>query len=187
MTLGPQNACIQDVATCWNNFCLKSIWGWIPVINIALEFIVEVQKSVLEITPSNWPFSILALSLDKTAQISYKNSTKNKYINLTVRLIISQEQSWPSGLLQYLTSHEWAQWGFVNHFFRTKFTACWSNIVLSRCFYWTLSKTISSIVHIKHSLSFVWVAVHETICVCVCVFDCVWRLWQVPPECLYTQ
>ena len=29
---------------------------------------------------------------------------------------------------------------------RTKSTICWSNIVLSRCFCWTLSKTISSTV-----------------------------------------
>ena len=33
--------------------------------------------------------------------ISFKNNTKHKYSNLTVRLIISQEQSWPSGLNRY--------------------------------------------------------------------------------------
>ena len=104
-----------------------------------------------------------------------------------MRLIISQEQSWPSGLLQYLTSHEWAQWGFVNLFFRTKFTACWSNIVLSRCFYWTLSKTISSIVHIKHSLSFVWVAVTwDYLCVCVCIWLCVKVVTGAPRMSIYT-
>ena len=34
---------------------------------------------------------------------------QNKNSNLTARLIISQEQSWPSGLLLYLISHKWVQ------------------------------------------------------------------------------
>ena len=59
-----------------------------------------------------------------------------------VRLVISQEQSWPSELLPlslngYSAVHE-------TRFFPDKFTTCWSNIVLSRCFCWTLSKTILS-------------------------------------------
>ena len=37
------------------------------------------------------------------------NSTKNNNSNLTTGLIISQEQSWPSGLLLYLISHKWVQ------------------------------------------------------------------------------
>ena len=54
---------------------------------------------------------ILALCPDKIAfdwincLISYKNNTKNKNNNLTVKLIISQEQSWPCGLLLYLICH----------------------------------------------------------------------------------
>ena len=58
---------------------------------------------VLKIT-SLFSRHFASLSRDKIAfdwtncLISYKN---NKYSNLTVRLIISQEQSWPSGLILY--------------------------------------------------------------------------------------
>ena len=62
-------------------------------------------------------FWILALYPDKIAFdwtncLNSYNSTKNKNSNLTARIIISQEQSWPSGLLVYLISHKWVQCWF---------------------------------------------------------------------------
>ena len=59
---------------------------------------------MLEITSSNFP-DILSLCSDRIAfdwincLISYKNNAKRNYSNLTVRVIISQEQTWASGLL----------------------------------------------------------------------------------------
>ena len=64
--------------------------------------------TVLEIMSSR-PFScdILALCLYKIVFDWTNCLIDNKYNNLTMRLIISQEQSWPSGLILYLISHKW--------------------------------------------------------------------------------
>ena len=64
---------------------------------------------------------------------------QNKNSNLTVssRLIISQEQSWPSGLLLYLIRHIWVQCWFVRLF--SEQNSQLAGLLLSRCFCWTLS------------------------------------------------
>ena len=69
--------------------------------------------TVLEIMSSR-PFScdILTLCLYKIVFDWTNCLIDNKYNNLTMRLIISQEQSWPSGLSLYLISHKWVQCWF---------------------------------------------------------------------------
>ena len=85
-----------------------------------------------------WLFVLTKLHLTRQIVSLIQNS------NFTARVIISQEQSWPSGLLLYLISHKWVQCLF-------SWQNCWSNIVLSRCFCWTVLKTISSTVNVYNA------------------------------------
>ena len=78
---------------------------------------------VLKTLSSNWPFSGHLVSLS-----GQNCNNNNKYSNLTVRLTISQEQSWLSGLLVYLISHKC--WFMGLAFFLDKI----HNLLVKYCF-----------------------------------------------------